>query len=81
MKKSKKDHLFTHRIEFYQFLEKYRKAGNNVIQLQAAIKDRTLKKLPFDLDHKVALIIVNDYIANNKTKKLSSSQLQLFPLI
>jgi len=81
MKKTKTDPLFTHRIEFYSFLEKYRKAGNNVIQLQEAIKDRRIQKLPFDMDLKEALIIINDFIANNKTKRLSSSQLQLFPLI
>ena len=73
--------MFHHRIEFYKFLTKYRKQGYNVIQLQKAIKRKEIKKIPFNISKLEAVIIINDFIVNNKSKIESNTQLQLFPLI
>lgn len=71
---------FVNRIELYSWLEKYMKAGNNIICFQSAIKNKEIK-IPFDISKKEALIIINDFIANNKKKVESNKQLQLFPIV
>lgn len=71
---------FVNRIEFYSWLEKYMKAGNNIICLQSAIKNKEVPKIPFDISSKDAIIIINDFIANNKKKVENNTQLQLFTL-
>lgn len=73
--------MFQHRIEFYKYLKKYRKQGYNVICLQKAIKRKEIKKIPFDIQNAEALIIINDFIVNNRKQIESNTQLQLFPLI
>lgn len=80
--------MFENRIPFYNFLSNYRKSGYNVIQFQQAIKADAFKSISFNSGNKLleiapkaALIIINDFIANNKKQIESNTQLQLFPLV
>lgn len=80
MKKIKTDKLFEKRILFYTWLKTYAKT-NSIFALKSSIQTKQLKDLPFNIKHNIALIIINDFIAINKVKKLVNQQLELFPLI
>jgi hypothetical protein len=77
-KKKKKEIITSPRIKFYFFLKKYIKLGNNIFVLRSRIKEKELKQIPFDIEPKEAIIIINDYIANNKRELLQDTQLNLF---
>ena len=81
MKNKKKDLLFEKRIEFYSWLKDYEKKGNSISDLKILFEGKHINEmmLPLIIKPKIALIIINDYLAVNKPKT-KDTQLSLYQL-